>query len=173
MLVLEDLHWADRTPWHWSSTLVTTSGAERVLCLATCRSEPASAAMAMIRRMHDRRSVVLLEPRPLDARQVAAMVRACRPGAAEEIVARVQRTADDVPFLVEEPAMTMPGTAAWPSARCGRMVRLGRDPFRWRPWGGLGQGRQLGLRSARVRSGAARTGVLALAEIPVAVAAEV
>jgi hypothetical protein len=39
------------------------------------------------------------------------MVRACLPGAAEDVVARVQRTADGVPFLVEE-VLASPGVPA-------------------------------------------------------------
>jgi hypothetical protein len=36
------------------------------------------------------------------------MVRACLPAASEDVVARVQRVADGVPFLVEE-SLAVPG----------------------------------------------------------------
>ena len=102
MLVLEDLHWADPDTLAVLEYLGDNLAAERVLVLATCRAEPPSAALEMIRRMHDRRSVTLLELGRLPAGQVAAMVLACVPDAGDEVVTQVQRAADGVPFLVEE-----------------------------------------------------------------------
>src|SRR5581483_8335344 len=46
--------------------------------------------------------------RRLPAGQVAAMVRACLPSATDDVITRVQRLADGVPFLVEE-SLAAPG----------------------------------------------------------------
>jgi DNA-binding CsgD family transcriptional regulator len=127
VLELEDLHWADPDTLAVVEYLGDNLGAEPVLCLATCRTAPASAAMAMIRRMYDRRSVVLLELRRLDAGQVAAMVRACLPGAAAETVVRVQRTADGVPFLVEELLATDGMPASFRDSVQARLAAASQD----------------------------------------------
>ena len=47
----------------------------------------------------------------LDDDRVAEMVRACWPSAGDDVVSRVQRTADGVPFLVEE-VLASPGVPA-------------------------------------------------------------
>src|SRR4029077_2868822 len=44
----------------------------------------------------------------LSAGEVAAMVRACLPTASADVIARVQRLADGIPFLVEE-SLAAPG----------------------------------------------------------------
>lgn len=109
-MVLEDLHWADPDTLAVVEYLGDNLAAQRVLCLATSRSEPPSAALEMIRRLHGRRTALHLLDR-LDDQQVAGMVGACLPGADPDIVARVQQAADGVPFLVEE-VLASPGVPA-------------------------------------------------------------
>ena len=104
LLVLEDLHWADPDTLavveYFGSNLTGT----RILCVVTSRDEEASEATAVIRRLAASRSARHLALERLDANRVGQMVRACVPTADEEVVARVQRTADGIPFLVEEVA---------------------------------------------------------------------
>ena len=108
LLVLEDLHWADPDTLAVLEYLSDNLSAEPVLCVATCRDEPATAAAELMARLHGRRAAARIALGRLSAGQVAAMVRACLPTASEDIVARVQRLADGVPFLVEE-SLAAPG----------------------------------------------------------------
>ena len=102
VVVLEDLHWADRDTLAVIEYLGDNLSAEPVLCVATTRSEPQSAAMDLAIRLHGRRAAAYLPLGRLGDEHVAAMARACLPEAAHDIIARVQQAADGVPFLVEE-----------------------------------------------------------------------
>jgi DNA-binding CsgD family transcriptional regulator/tetratricopeptide (TPR) repeat protein len=108
LLVLEDLHWADPDTLAVVEYLSDNLSAEPVLCLATCRDERATAAAGLMARLHDRRAVARIELDRLSAGEVAAMVRACLPGATQDVIARIQRLADGIPFLVEE-SLAAPG----------------------------------------------------------------
>ena len=107
-MVLEDLHWADPDTLAVLEYLGDNLSAEPVLCLATTRDEPPSAATDLVGRLRQRRSAAHLPLRRLDDEDVAAMVRACLPGASGGVIARVRDVADGVPFLVEE-SLTSPG----------------------------------------------------------------
>ena len=111
VIVLEDLHWADPDTMAVLEYLADNLGGEPVLCLVTCRDEPPTGALEMIRRLHARRSARHLALGRLDDDRVAEMVRACWPSAGDDVVGRVQRTADGVPFLVEE-VLAAPGVPA-------------------------------------------------------------
>ncbi|HEY6279234.1 MAG TPA: LuxR C-terminal-related transcriptional regulator, partial [Streptosporangiaceae bacterium] len=111
VIVLEDLHWADPDTLAVTEYLADNLASQRVLCLGTSRSEPPSAALDLIRRLDDRRAAAQLALERLHAAQVAAMIRACLPDAGADVVARVQHTADGVPFLVEE-VLASPGVPA-------------------------------------------------------------
>jgi predicted ATPase len=111
VIVLEDLHWADPDTLTVVEYLADNLDHEPVLCLATCRDEPPTGALEAARRLHARRAAGLLRLARLDERQVAAMARACLPDAGQDVVALVQRTADGVPFLVEE-VLAAPGLPA-------------------------------------------------------------
>ena len=106
--MLEDLHWADPDTLAILEYLSDNLSAEPVLCLATCRDEPATAAAGLMARLHGRRAAGRITLERLSAGEVAAMVRACLPAASEDVIARVQRLADGVPFLVEE-SLAAPG----------------------------------------------------------------
>jgi DNA-binding CsgD family transcriptional regulator len=110
-VVLEDLHWADPDTLAVLEYLGDNLASVRVLCLATSRDEPPSAALEVIRRLHGRRAAVHLALERLDAGQMSDMVRACAPGADDETIARVRHTAEGVPFLVEE-VLASPGVPA-------------------------------------------------------------
>jgi DNA-binding CsgD family transcriptional regulator/tetratricopeptide (TPR) repeat protein len=108
LLVLEDLHWADLDTLAIVEYLSDNLSAEPVLCVATCRGEPASPAAELMARLHGRRAASRVALGRLSADEVAAMVRACLPTAADDVIARVQHLADGVPFLVEE-SLAAPG----------------------------------------------------------------
>jgi DNA-binding CsgD family transcriptional regulator len=111
VIVLEDLHWADPDSLTVIEYLADNLSAQPVLCLATCRDEPPTAALDLARRLHGRRAAGYLMLARLDESQVTAMARACLPDADQEVIAQVQRTADGVPFLVEE-VLAAPGVPA-------------------------------------------------------------
>jgi len=108
LLVLEDLHWADPDTLAVLEYLSDNLAAEPVLCVATCRDEPASPASELMARLHARRAAGRLALGRLSPAEVAAMVRACLPAAGDDVIARVQRHADGIPFLVEE-SLAAPG----------------------------------------------------------------
>ena len=108
LMVLEDLHWADPDTLAVVEYLGDNLASEPVLCVATCRGEPASAAADLITRLYRRGAAVQVELGRLSADQVADMVRACLPAADDDVIIRVQRLADGIPFLVEE-ALAAPG----------------------------------------------------------------
>jgi predicted ATPase len=108
LIVLEDLHWADPDTLAVMEYLGDNLSAEPVLCVGTCRNEPASPAAELVTRLHGRRAAARIELGRLSADEVADMVRACLPSAADDVIARIQRLADGIPFLVEE-ALAAPG----------------------------------------------------------------
>ncbi len=108
LLVLEDLHWADPDTLAVVEYLSDNLSAEPVLCVATCRSDTASAGAELVARLAGRRAASHLPLGRLTASQVAAMVRACVPSARDDVISRVQDVADGIPFLVEE-SLAAPG----------------------------------------------------------------
>ena len=108
LIALEDLHWADPDTLAVLEYLADNAASERVLFVATSRDEPDSAGIDLARRLAGRRAAVYLPLGRLDAGEVDWMVRACLPGADDQLVARAQAAADGVPFLVEE-VLASPG----------------------------------------------------------------
>jgi DNA-binding CsgD family transcriptional regulator len=108
LVVLEDLHWADPDTLSVLEYLGGNLSDEPVLCLATSRSEPPSAALELIRRLSGRQGVTRLLLARLDDEQVIEMIRACLPGASDGVIGKVLGAAEGVPFLVEE-VLASPG----------------------------------------------------------------
>ena len=102
LLMLDDSQWADPDTLAVIEYLADNLAGTRVLCVVALREEPATPAGRLVHRLVERRAVQLLALNRLDADGVAAMVCACRPGADAELIARLQQSADGVPFLVEE-----------------------------------------------------------------------
>ena len=102
LLALEDLHWADPDTLRLLEYMADAVGAQPVVWMLTSRDAPESAAVPLAGRIRERRSVIHLPVRALESAEVAEMVLACRPGAPEELVARIQQSADGVPLFVEE-----------------------------------------------------------------------
>jgi DNA-binding CsgD family transcriptional regulator/tetratricopeptide (TPR) repeat protein len=101
VLVLEDLHWADRDTLDLVSYLVDAVSDEPVLLALTTRDDVASPVIA---GLTDRPGVTTLRLNRLSAGEVATLAAACRGGAQlpeRELRELVQRS-DGLPFLVEE-----------------------------------------------------------------------
>jgi DNA-binding CsgD family transcriptional regulator len=112
VLVLEDLHWADRETLALLEYLADNLATERVLCLATFREDSEAAALA--RGLASRGSATVLTLGRLDPAATAAMTRACL--AAADLPATVHSfvadRAEGIPFLVEEVLAGLMGEGA-------------------------------------------------------------
>ncbi len=109
VLVLEDLHWADPDTLAVVEYLGDHLAGTKALCVATSRDEVHTAATRdLVRRLVGRGSALELSLGRLPADLVAQMVKACMPEASAETVARAQRTAEGIPFVVEE-VLASPG----------------------------------------------------------------
>jgi AAA ATPase-like protein len=108
VVILEDLHWADPDTIAVVEYLAGNLAGLPVLGLATVRSETPSPALSLARRQRGLLGSTHLALERLDAEQAALMVRACHPEAGREEIARVQRTAEGVPLLIEE-VLASPG----------------------------------------------------------------
>lgn len=110
-VLLEDLHWADPDTVAMVEYLADNLAGTALLLVMTLRDSPASAALEVARRQRARPGVTYLDLGRLDGEQSAAMVRACLPDAAPDVVARVQETSEGVPLLVED-LLASPGLPA-------------------------------------------------------------
>ncbi len=112
VLVLEDLHWADRETLALLEYLADNLATERVLCLATFREDSEAAALA--RGLAARGSATVLTLSRLDPAATAAMTRACLAAAdlPAAVHAFVADRAEGIPFLVEEVLAGLMGEGA-------------------------------------------------------------
>lgn len=109
VLVLEDLHWADPDTLAVVEYLGDHLAGTKALCVVTSRDEVHTVATRdLVRRLVSRGSALELSLGRLVPPLVAQMVRACVPEASDEVVARAQRTAEGIPFIVEE-VLASPG----------------------------------------------------------------
>jgi DNA-binding CsgD family transcriptional regulator len=117
VLLLEDLHWADRDTLDLVSYLVDAVSGEPVLLALTARDEVASPGTA---GLADRLGVTMRRLDRLSADEVATLAAACRGGAQlpERELRELVSRSDGLPFLVEEllddgmPASGVPRTLA-------------------------------------------------------------
>jgi DNA-binding CsgD family transcriptional regulator/tetratricopeptide (TPR) repeat protein len=133
VLVLEDLHWADGSTRDLLRFVVRALGSARVLLIGTFRTDeihrthPLRPFLAELDRVRSVRRIVL--PR-LSRSEVGAQLQGIlgrRPGT--DLVARVYRRSDGVPFFVEELAgveMEQSGGALPDSLRDLLLVRVER-----------------------------------------------
>jgi DNA-binding CsgD family transcriptional regulator len=122
VLVLEDLHWADRETLALLEYLADNLATERVLCLATFREDSEAAALA--RGLATRGSAAVLTLGRLDPAATADMTRAClaaaglpapdlpAPDLPAAVHAFVADRAEGIPFLVEEVLAGLVGEGA-------------------------------------------------------------
>ena len=104
LLVLEDLHWADRETLALLEYLADNLSGERVLCVGTLRDEAGREAVELAGALEARGSAAVLPLGRLDPAAAARMALACvgaadLPGAVQSLVAQ---RAEGLPFLVEE-----------------------------------------------------------------------
>jgi DNA-binding CsgD family transcriptional regulator len=104
LLVLEDLHWADRETLALLEYLADNISAERVLCVGTLRDEEGGEAPGLAALLEARGSADVLLLGRLDPAAMACMTLACLgaghlPPAVQSFVAK---RAEGIPFLVEE-----------------------------------------------------------------------
>jgi DNA-binding CsgD family transcriptional regulator len=104
LLILEDLHWADRETLALLEYLADNLATEPVLCLGTVRVEEGTAAAGLASTLEARGSAAVLPVGRLDSAATARMALACvgatgLPGAVQSLVAE---RAEGIPFLVEE-----------------------------------------------------------------------
>jgi DNA-binding CsgD family transcriptional regulator/tetratricopeptide (TPR) repeat protein len=102
LLVLEDLHWADPETLTIVEYLADNLISERVLCLATIRTEDRSPGLDLARSLAARRVGEIVELGRLSEDDMDAMVRACLGGTVADKVLAFAGRADGVPFLLEE-----------------------------------------------------------------------
>ncbi len=104
LLVLEDLHWADRETLALLEYLADNLSAERVLCVGTLRDEEGGGAAGLASALEARGSAAVLPLARLDPVAIARMAAACV-GAAhlpDAVQSFVAEQAEGIPFLVEE-----------------------------------------------------------------------
>jgi DNA-binding CsgD family transcriptional regulator/tetratricopeptide (TPR) repeat protein len=111
LLVLEDLHWADPETVAVVEHLSDNLDRAPVLCVVTVRSEGDSAARDLVGRVEAQRSAPVLRLERLNEAQVSAMVYSCVGASESDLVERVVRLGEGVPFLVEE-MLVSPGLPA-------------------------------------------------------------
>lgn len=127
VVLLEDLHWADPDTVAVLEYLGDNLATEAVLIVVTCRSDSPSDALDLSRRSRGRTGVLQVRLDRLADGDVARMVEACQPGAGDEAVARVVRTAEGVPFLVEE-VLASPGVpSSFNDSVQGRLASFSED----------------------------------------------
>ncbi len=106
--------------------LADTLTAERVLCLATTRTERPSRSADLLDRLRSRRVATVLPLAPLPDAECAQMVRACLAGADVDaaVPGFVTEHSDGLPFLVEE-LLAGPGLLGCPRPDGRRVARRG------------------------------------------------
>jgi DNA-binding CsgD family transcriptional regulator len=102
VVILEDLHWADPDTVALVEYLADNLSGTSLLLVLTFRDSPDTTVLDVARRKRGRPGVTYLGLERLGQEQSAAMVRACRPDAADEVVQRIGETADGIPLLVED-----------------------------------------------------------------------
>jgi DNA-binding CsgD family transcriptional regulator len=102
VVLLEDLHWADPDTVMLVEYLADNLAGTPVLLILTMRDSPDTAALELARRQRGRPGIIYLGLDRLDHDEMAAMVRACQPDVADDVMSRIQQTSDGIPLLVEE-----------------------------------------------------------------------
>ena len=121
LLILEDLHWADRETLALLEFVADNLTSERVLCLGTTRAEEETPAAGLAVALQARGSAAVLALSRLSAADSARMAQACV-GAAdlpEAVQSLVAHRAEGLPFLVEEVLAGLIGDG-WLVERDGR-----------------------------------------------------
>ena len=104
LLVLEDLHWADRESLSILEYLADNLTTEGVVCLATLRADEGGAGRSVVDSLVARRAARAVELARLDDEATLDLARACLsthalPAAVDTFL---RAHADGLPFLIEE-----------------------------------------------------------------------
>jgi DNA-binding CsgD family transcriptional regulator len=104
LLVLEDLHWADQETLAVLEYFADVLRTQPVLCVATVRSEEASAALRLAQGLRAARTATVLELGALAPDDLGRMTAACLDVAEvpSGVVEYVRTWSDGLPFMVEE-----------------------------------------------------------------------
>ena len=121
LLVLEDLHWADQETLAVLEYLVDVLRTQPVLCVATVRSEEASAALRLLQGLMAARTATVLELDALATDDLGRMTAAClgSDDVPSGVVEYVRAWSDGLPFMVEEvlAGAVGAGALAWDGER--------------------------------------------------------
>ncbi len=121
LLVLEDLHWADQETLAVLEYLVDALRTQPVLCVATVRSEEASAALRLLQGLMAARTATVLELDALATDDLGRMTAAClgSDDVPSGVVEYVRAWSDGLPFMVEEvlAGAVGAGALAWDGER--------------------------------------------------------
>jgi len=113
LLIVEDVHWADRETLEVIDYLADHVPGHAVLVVVTVRDDEPGPGSELVSGLWARRAVQLVSVSPLDLAQSRAMLREC-PGAAAlrpEIADAVVTRGEGVPFFLEELLATALGEA--------------------------------------------------------------
>jgi DNA-binding CsgD family transcriptional regulator/tetratricopeptide (TPR) repeat protein len=104
LLLIEDLHWADRETLEVIEYLADHLSGHFALVVATLRDDEPGPGGELVSALRGRRAVRAIGLSPLDAAQSEVMLRACLSDASllPELVDAVVARSDGVPFFIEE-----------------------------------------------------------------------
>jgi len=102
VVTLEDLHWADPDTVAVFEYLADNSWGQPMLFVASLRTEPASPAGDLVRRLRGRPGLVHLHLSRLSEEEAAEMIAASSSDADAAARARIARISDGIPLFVEE-----------------------------------------------------------------------
>jgi DNA-binding CsgD family transcriptional regulator len=130
LVTLEDLHWADAETLGLVEYLADNLAAERLLCLATMRSDEPRGAPALPGLLAARRNALVLALERLPEAEVEAMAMAAldAPNLPEGLGPLLASRAEGVPFLVEEVLAACVASGALVRERGGWALRADRAP---------------------------------------------
>lgn len=104
LLVVEDLHWADRETLEVIEYLADHAAGNAALIVATLRDDEPGPGAELVSALRARRAVRQIPLSPLDAAQSEVMLRECLSTASllPDLVDAVVTRSDGVPFFIEE-----------------------------------------------------------------------
>jgi DNA-binding CsgD family transcriptional regulator/tetratricopeptide (TPR) repeat protein len=130
LVTLEDLHWADAETLALVEYLADNVAAERLLCVATIRSDEPRPAPMLPTLLAMRRNALVLDLERLSDAEVEAMASAAldAPSLPDELGPLLASRAEGVPFLVEEVLAACVASGALVRERGLWELRTGRAP---------------------------------------------
>jgi predicted ATPase len=114
LLIIEDLHWADRESLAVIDYMADNLEDRSLMMIVTRRTGEAGAGAELASELHMRRAARSTTLGPLDDDHVAEMISACYKGhdAPSRLTEAVTRRSDGIPFFVEELLATALGVGS-------------------------------------------------------------